>query len=90
MSDIQLYLLEYDKNKKEATSIAERSASRMSLPPAFPHFPLSFRSYTDIWDILGLQDKQLKLLELIEGLGEYIASEDGGIRGKSKISSLTF
>ena len=36
----------------------------------------------------GLQDKQLKLLELIEGLGEYIASEDGGIRGKSKNSNL--
>ena len=30
MSDIQLYLLEFDKNKKEATGIAQQSATRMS------------------------------------------------------------
>lgn len=28
MSDIQQYLLDYDKNKKEATATAQRSATR--------------------------------------------------------------
>jgi len=31
MSDVQLYLFEVDKNKKEATSIAESSARRKIL-----------------------------------------------------------
>jgi DNA repair/transcription protein MET18/MMS19 len=29
MSDIQQYLLDYDRNKKEATATAQRSANRM-------------------------------------------------------------
>ena len=29
MSDIQQYLLDYDRNKKEATATAQRSATRM-------------------------------------------------------------
>ena len=29
MSDIQQYLLDYDRNKKEATATAQRSADRM-------------------------------------------------------------
>lgn len=30
MSDIQQYLLDYDRNKQEATATAQRSANRMS------------------------------------------------------------
>lgn len=59
MSDIQLYLLEVDKNKPEAKKIAYQSASR-------------------------LQSKQLKLIDLITSLEEYINnSEDNGLRAKS-------
>ncbi|OCL11928.1 MMS19 nucleotide excision repair protein-like protein [Glonium stellatum] len=58
MSDIQLYLLEFDKNKKEASCIAEQSSTR-------------------------LQNNQLKLVELIESLGEYINNEEPTIRAKA-------
>jgi DNA repair/transcription protein MET18/MMS19 len=58
MSDIQQYLLEFDKNKKEASAIAKHSATR-------------------------LQNAQLKLIQLIESLGDYINSEDAAIRAKT-------
>ncbi|KAF2200407.1 MMS19 nucleotide excision repair protein-like protein [Delitschia confertaspora ATCC 74209] len=60
MSDIQLYLLEIEKNKKEASAIARQSATK-------------------------LQNNQLKLVGLIQGLGEYINSEDGAIRAKTML-----
>lgn len=59
MSDIQLYLLEVDKNKPEAQRIATQSATK-------------------------LQEKQLKLIDLITSLEEYINNKsDGAIRAKS-------
>ncbi|KAF2786351.1 MMS19 nucleotide excision repair protein-like protein [Melanomma pulvis-pyrius CBS 109.77] len=58
MSDIQQYLLDYDKNRKEASAVAQQSATR-------------------------LQNHDLKLLTLIEELGEYLNSEDGPIRSKT-------
>ena len=59
MSDIQLYLLEVDKNKSEARSIAARTA-------------------------FHLESKQLKLIDLITSLGEYINNkEDGSLRARS-------
>ncbi|KAH7123710.1 MMS19 nucleotide excision repair protein-like protein [Dendryphion nanum] len=57
-TDIQQYLLDVDKNKKEASLIAQRSATR-------------------------LQNQELKLLALIEQLGEFLNSEDGSIRSKT-------
>ncbi|KAF2172963.1 hypothetical protein M409DRAFT_16914 [Zasmidium cellare ATCC 36951] len=59
MSDIQLYLLEVDKNKPEAERIATQSATK-------------------------LQEKQLKLIDLITSLEEYINNKsDGAIRAKA-------
>jgi len=59
MSDIQFYLLEVDKNKAEAETIAKQSARK-------------------------LQDKQLKLIDLIGSLEEYINNkDDGAIRAKT-------
>lgn len=59
MSDIQLYLLEVDKSKAEAQSIAKQSASK-------------------------LESKELKLIDLITSLEEYINNkDDAGIRAKS-------
>ncbi|KAF2442495.1 ARM repeat-containing protein [Karstenula rhodostoma CBS 690.94] len=58
MSDIQQFLLEYDRNKREASQIAQKSATRLT-------------------------DGDLKLLKLIEELGEYFNSEDVAIRVKS-------
>ena len=59
MSDIQLYLLEADKNKAEAKEIAAQSATK-------------------------LQSKQLKLIDLITSLEQYINNkEDGSLRAKS-------
>ncbi|OCK80969.1 ARM repeat-containing protein [Lepidopterella palustris CBS 459.81] len=58
MSDIQLYLLEFDKDKKETSRIAEQSATR-------------------------LQNGELKLVALIENLGEYINNEESTLRTKA-------
>ncbi len=59
MSDIQIYLLEVDKNKPEAKLVAARSASR-------------------------LESKELKLIDLITSLEEYINNkDDAALRGKS-------
>lgn len=59
MSNIQLYLLEVDKDKPEARHIAARSA-------------------------IKLENKQLKLIDLITTLEPYINNkDDGSLRGKS-------
>lgn len=59
MSDIQLYLLEVDKNKAEAKQVAAQSATK-------------------------LENKQLKLIDLITSLEQYINNkEDGSIRAKA-------
>lgn len=59
MSDIQLYLLEVDKSKAEAQSIAQQSATK-------------------------LERKELKLIDLITSLEEYInKKDDATIRAKS-------
>lgn len=58
MSDVQLYLVEYDKNKGEARNIALQSAERLA-------------------------SGHLKLVSLIENLGEYINNEDASLRTKS-------
>lgn len=59
MSDIQIYLLEVDKNKDEARSIAKQSAVK-------------------------LESKELKLIDLITSLEEYINNkDDAAIRAKS-------
>jgi len=61
MSDIQLYLFEVDKDKKEASRLAVRTVTK-------------------------LQTKQIKLVELIESLGEYLNNEDASIRSKSIVT----
>ncbi|ORY09424.1 MMS19 nucleotide excision repair protein-like protein [Clohesyomyces aquaticus] len=58
MSDIQQYLLDYDRNKRDASAVAQRSATR-------------------------LQNGDLKLLTLIEEMGEYFNSGDGAVRSKT-------
>ncbi|KAF2750912.1 MMS19 nucleotide excision repair protein-like protein [Sporormia fimetaria CBS 119925] len=58
MSDIQRYLLDYDKNKSDAVETARQSAMR-------------------------LQRGDLKLLKLIEEMGEFFNSEDAQIRAKT-------
>ncbi|EGP92166.1 uncharacterized protein MYCGRDRAFT_66670 [Zymoseptoria tritici IPO323] len=61
MSEIQLYLLEADKNKAEAQRIAAQAAAK-------------------------LEGRQLKLIDLITSLEEYINNkEDGAIRAKSVV-----
>ena len=59
MSDIQLYLLEVDKNKPEAKRIAYQSATK-------------------------IESRQLKLIDLITSLDEYINNkEDASLRAKA-------
>lgn len=77
MSDIQLYLLEADKNKKEATAIAERTAKRM-----LKEYCESLHAYQI--GTTGLESKELKLVELIESLGEYLNHDDSALRAKSE------
>ncbi|KAF1986114.1 hypothetical protein K402DRAFT_446653 [Aulographum hederae CBS 113979] len=58
MSDIQLYLFDVEKDRKEALRIAAQTASR-------------------------LESKQLKLVELIESLGEYLNNEEPKTRART-------
>ncbi|KAH7060525.1 MMS19 nucleotide excision repair protein-like protein [Macrophomina phaseolina] len=58
MSDVQLYLFEFSRNKDEAARIAAQTAER-------------------------LESRKLKLLELIESLGEFLNSDDGPTRSKA-------
>lgn len=58
MSDIQLYLVEFEKNKDEALRIAQQTAAK-------------------------LEKKEIKLVALIEGIGEYINSEETHLRARS-------
>lgn len=74
MSDIQLYLFEADKNKKEATRIAVQTSNRMYVHPARKPELILFA---------GLESKELKLLQLIESLGEYLNNDEAAIRTKS-------
>ncbi len=60
MSDVQLYLLEVDSNKLEASSIAGNTAKK-------------------------LERKDVKLVDVIQSLGEYLSNEDGAIRTKSTV-----
>ena len=63
MSDIQLYLLEVDKNKTEAKRIASLSASK-------------------------LESKELKLIDLITSLEEYINNKDDGAQRAKSVAYL--
>ncbi|KAI9690758.1 MAG: hypothetical protein M1820_009855, partial [Bogoriella megaspora] len=58
MSEIELYLLEYDKHRTEALQQAREAATR-------------------------LENKSLKLVTLVEQLGEYLVNEDESIRAKT-------
>ena len=82
MSDIQQYLLDYDKSRKEASAVAQQSATRKTTPRR-----ARGRNYADSG--IGLQNHDLKLLTLIEELGEYLISEDGSIRAKSEQNCLS-
>lgn len=75
MSDIQQFLLDYDRNKREATQVAQKSATRTVKPK-----PAGGARLTTV----GLTNGDLKLLTLIEELGEYFNNEDGAIRAKGR------
>ena len=74
MSDIEIYLLEAERNKTEAQSLARNSANREKSAPALKILLIV---------ILGLESKELKLVELIESLGEYLNNDDVTIRTRS-------
>ena len=80
MSDIQLYLLEADQHKPEASEIAKRTAKRMlhTSEPLLEDLVLTKIGNT------GLETKELKLIEIIESLGEYLNHEESSLRAKSK------
>jgi DNA repair/transcription protein MET18/MMS19 len=80
MSDVQIYLLEFDKNKKEATRIAEESAKSENI--GSPRAINIFANHD-----VELESKELKLLDLIQSLGEYLNHEEAPLRGKSKYLS---
>lgn len=77
MSQVQLFLLEYDKSRQGASVIAQQSASR-ELSQANIHHALT---------LIELESKQLKLVDLIESLGEYLNNDDVSIRNKGTQSS---
>jgi hypothetical protein len=77
MSDIQRYLLDYDRNKKDASATAQASATRKEQIRG-----CRVRTTADLET--GLQNGDLKLLTLIEELGEFFNSEDGAVRSKSE------
>ena len=77
MSNIKSYLSEYDKNKNEALKVAEREATRMCRETENEIVADRFK---------GLESKELKLLEVVEALGDYINSDDSSDRIKCMYS----
>ena len=71
MSRISSYLLQYGQNKAEATKIAEQDASRKFIC-LYVQEPSN--------KLQGLESKNLKLLELVEALGDYINSDESSDR----------
>lgn len=83
MSDIQRYLLDYDKSKKDATATAQLSATR--------NYSLRLCAEMHKLIAIGLQNGELKLLKLIEEMGEFFNSEEPAVRSKSKwIASVSW
>lgn len=76
MSRISSYFSQYDQDKSEATKIAEQEATRKSF--LIHLYKLSNQG-------LGLESKDLKLLELVEALGDYINSDESADRVKGSL-----
>lgn len=75
MADVQLYLYEADKDRAEATRLAgETAKSAQSLA-------LLSKDVANL--IVELESKQLKLVDLIQSLGEYLNNEEAALRIKS-------
>lgn len=74
MSDVQLYLISPDARKEEGARIASHTAQSKYLQLLI--LDLNLRG-------IGLQSKDLKLVALIESLGEYLNNDDAKIRAKS-------
>jgi len=75
MSDVQLYLFEADKDRAEATRLAGVAAKSEAIR----------RPWLD--NLANrcpeLESKQLKLIDLVQSLGEYLNNDDPGLRTKS-------
>lgn len=76
MSRISSYFSQYEQDKSEATKIAEQEAIRRSL--LFQLNELTNQG-------LGLESKDLKLLELVEALGDYINSDESADRVRGNL-----
>lgn len=81
MSDVQLYLFNFDKDRDEASKYSKETAESM--------FEISMRSWT-AWVLMNhhaeLAKKEIRLTALIESLGEYLNNEDASIRAKSNLT----
>ncbi len=72
MQDVELYLLDIDRNKDSAIKAAEQTARSKSHREGFIVANL----------YLGLENQELKLINLIESLGQYLNSEETATRVK--------
>lgn len=78
MSNVQFYLFEIDKNKEEALRLAAESAKGQ----CYTRLESTEASNTDALS-LALERKELKLLDLIKSLDEYVNNfEDAALREK--------
>jgi len=77
MSDIQQYLLDYDRNKRDAQAVAHKSAERK-----FSFRPTCIAA-ASLTERTGLKSGDLKLLTLVEELGEYLNNDNGPLRAKT-------
>jgi len=75
MSDVQLYLFEADKDRAEATRLAGVTAESEAF--------IVLGCSTLLINASELESKQLKLIDLVQSLGEYLNNDDPSLRTKS-------
>lgn len=78
MADVNLYLHNVDKNSEEASRIATDAARSLT------QILWAYQSYHGLTIILGIESKQLKLLDVIQSMGEYMTDDDATVRAKCK------
>ena len=78
MSDAQRFLLAIDGNQQEAIKVAEESAKRKC-----SIMPCEHAGVADMGP--GIESRELKLVELIQSLGEYFTDDDTTVRAKGRL-----
>ena len=78
MSDAQRFLLTIDGNQREAAKVAGESAKRECSIATREHGGVANGG-------AGIENKDLKLVELVQSLGDYLTDDDTTVRAKGSV-----